>query len=61
MQILEAEAGFFRDELEASQHHMEATQVMDKLGHLQATEEGEQVGRRSADSKRFKHGQEHPL
>ena len=45
MQLLEAEDAFYREELASIVHHMEAAQVMDKLGHLQATE-GEQVGRR---------------
>ena len=61
MQILESEESFYQEELAASMHCMEAARVMDKLSHLQATEEGEQVGRRSADGKRFKCGQGHPL
>ena len=61
MQLLEAEEAFYREELSNIVHCMEAMRVMDKLGHLQAAEEGEQVGRRSADGKRFKCGQGCPL
>ena len=61
MQLLEAEEAFYHEELLAIVHCMEAARVMDKLGHLQAAEEGEQVGRRSADRKRFKREQGCPL
>ena len=61
MQILEVEEAFYKEELSASMHCMEAARVIDKLGHLQATEEGEQVGRRMADERKFKCGQGHPL
>ena len=61
MQLLEAEDAFYREELASIIHRMEAARVMDKLGHLQATEEGEQVGRRSVNSNRFKRGQGRPL
>ena len=61
MQILESEEAFYREELSASVHCMEAMHIMDKLDHFQAAKEGEQVGRRSADGKRFKHGQGRPL
>ena len=44
MQLMEAEDTFYCKELTSIVHRMEATRVMDKLGHLQATEEGEQVG-----------------
>ena len=44
MQLLEAEDAFYREELASIVHHMEVARVMDKLGHLQATEECEQVG-----------------
>ena len=50
MQLLEAEDAFYREELASIVHRMEAARVMDKLGHLQAAEEGEQVGRRSVNS-----------
>ena len=61
MQLLEAEDAFYQEELASIVHHMEAARVMDKLGHLQAAEEGEQVGRRSANGNQFKHGQGRPL
>ena len=61
MQLLEVEDAFYREELASIVHRMEAAQVMDKLGHLQATEEGEQVGRRSVNSNWFKRGQGRPL
>ena len=61
MHLLEAKEAFYRDKLYSIVHHMEATRVMDKLGHLQAAEEGEQVGRRSVNGNRFKRGQGHPL
>ena len=61
MQLLEVEDTFYREELASIVHRMEAARVMDKLGHLQATEEGEQVGRRSVNSNRFKRGQGRPL
>ena len=61
MQILESEEAFYRKELLASIHHMEAAHIMDKLGHLQATEEGEQVSQRSVDGRKFKCGQGCPL
>ena len=61
MQLLEAKEAFYQEELANIVHRMEATRVMDKLGHLLATEEGEQVGRRMADRKRFKHGQGRPF
>ena len=44
MQILESDEAFYCKELVAGVHRMEAAQIMDKLGHLQAAEEGEQVG-----------------
>ena len=40
VQLLELEEAFYHEELSASVHHMEAMWVMDKLGHLQAAEEG---------------------
>ena len=58
---MEAEEAFYWEELSAIVHCMEATRVMDKLGHLQAAKEGEQVGRQSANRKRFKCGQGCPL
>ena len=61
MQLLEAEDVFYREELASIVHHMEAARVMDKLGHLQAAEEGEQVGRRLVNGNRFKRGQGRPL
>ena len=61
MQLLEAEDAFYREELASIVHHMEAARVMDKLGHLQAAKEGEQVGRRSVNGNRFKCGQGRPL
>ena len=61
MQLLEGEEAFYQEEVLVITYHMEAARAMDKLGHLQAAEEGEQVGRRSADGKRFKHGQGCPL
>ena len=47
MQLLDVEDVFYWEELASIVHRMEAARVMDKLGHLQAAEEGEQVGRRS--------------
>ena len=61
MQLLEAKDTFYREELASITYRMEAARVMDKLGHLQAAKEGEQVGRRSANGNRFKRGQGHPL
>ena len=61
MQLLEAEDAFYREELASIVNRMEAARVMDKLGHLQAAEEGEQVGRRSVNNHRFKRGQGRPL
>ena len=61
MQLLEAEDAFYREELASIMHRMEVARVMDKLGHLQAAEKGEQVGRRSANSNRFRRGQGRPL
>ena len=49
MQLLEAEDAFYQEELASIVHCMEVAQVMDKLGHLQAAEEGEQVGRESVN------------
>ena len=61
MQLLEAKDTFYREELASITYRMEAARVMDKLGHLQAAKEGEQVGRRSANGNRFKRGQGRPL
>ena len=61
MQLLEAEDAFYQEELASIVHRMEVARVMDKLGHLQAAEEGEQVGQRSVNGNRFKHGQGRPL
>ena len=61
MQLLEAENAFYREELASIVHRMEAARVMNKLGHLQAAEEGEQVGRRSVNGNQFKRGQGRPL
>ena len=61
MQLLEAEDAFYWEELASIVHRMEAAWVMDKLGHLQAAEEGEQVGRRLVNGNRFKRGQGRPL
>ena len=61
IQILEGEEAFYWEKLVASMHCMEAMRIMDKLGHLQAAEEGEQVGWRSAQGLRFKCGQGCPL
>ena len=61
MQLLEAEDAFYREELASIVHRMEAARIMDKLGHLQAAEEGEQVGRRSANGNQFRRGQGRPL
>ena len=61
MQLLEAEDAFYREELASIVHRMEVARVMDKLGHLQAAEEGKQVGRRSLNANRFKRGKGRPL